>query len=159
MSFAITTGPVVSQAGVQAKPGRLLRRGGYCAVLAAAALAGACLTPGRDTAQAIAQAGWDWAHLLRGMAALKAFMAFAAAAGVFWRLGATTGAAWLAAYAAAGAIMMLGPGLIWGLWHIALGAALLHAGLFATLLLLWRDPQVGAQLAAIVAARRRLRAP
>lgn len=159
MSFAITTGHLVSQAAAQAKPARILRRAGYCAVLAAAAVAGASLTPARETAHMVALAGWDWARLLRGMAALKALMAVAAAAAVFWRIGAPTGTARLAAYVAAGAIMMVGPGLIWGLWHIALGAALLHAGLLATLLLLWRDPHVGARLALLVEARRKARAP
>jgi hypothetical protein len=42
--------------------------------------------------------------------------------------------------------------------HVATGAALLHAGLFATIVLLWRDPAVGARLASLVAARRARRA-
>lgn len=50
--------------------------------------------------------------------------------------------------------MMAGPGLIWGLAHIGLGALLLHAGLAATLILLWCDPQVGTRLATLVAMHR-----
>jgi hypothetical protein len=50
--------------------------------------------------------------------------------------------------------MAAGPGLIWGMAHIGLGAILLHGGLFATIILFWRDPAVGAQLARIVDRRR-----
>jgi hypothetical protein len=38
--------------------------------------------------------------------------------------------------------------------HVAAGAVLLHAGLLATVVLLWRDPAVGQRLASLVAARR-----
>ena len=34
------------------------------------------------------------------------------------------------------------------------GALLLHAGLFAALILLWRDPATGARLGTMIAARR-----
>ena len=121
-------------------------RFGFCAVLAASAWMGAAVTDAHETAQAVAQAGTDWAHLLRAMAALKALMALAAAAAVVWRLGSPAKPAWLAAYVLAGTAMMAGPGLVWELAHIGLGALLLHAGLAATLVLLWRDPQSAARL-------------
>ncbi len=50
--------------------------------------------------------------------------------------------------------MAAGPVLIWDMAHIRSGALLLHAGLLAGGLLLWRDPVVGARLGAIVARRR-----
>lgn len=95
------------------------------------------------------------AWLLRAMAVLKAAMALAATAGVAWRLGAPVRPAWLAGYALALAATWTGPGLIWNLAHLRLGALLLHGGLAATLVLLWRDPAVSARLGAIVDARRR----
>jgi hypothetical protein len=39
--------------------------------------------------------------------------------------------------------------------HVALGAFFLHAGLIACVVLLWRDPEVSARLAVLVATRRR----
>lgn len=65
------------------------------------------------------------------------------------------GAGWAVAYMAAGAAASAGPVLIWGMVHLGLGALLLHAGLFAALVLLWRDPAVAAELGAMVAERRR----
>jgi hypothetical protein len=88
------------------------------------------------------------------MAVLKAFMAAGLVAAVAWRLGAAVALPWLAAYAAAAAAMAAGPVLIWDMAHVGLGAVLLHGGLLAAVLLLWRDPVVGARLSAIVAARR-----
>jgi len=46
------------------------------------------------------------------------------------------------------------PGLIWGLAHILLGAVLLHGGLIAMAVLIWRDPTTRARLSEIVARRR-----
>jgi hypothetical protein len=62
--------------------------------------------------------------------------------------------AWWAAYALACAGMAAGPGLIWQMASVRAGALTLHVGLLAGLILLWRDPAVGARLAIIVAARR-----
>lgn len=88
------------------------------------------------------------------MAAIKGGIAIAGSAVVLWRLGAAISPPWLAAYAITCASMALGPGLIWSMSHVVLGALLLHGGLFATMILLWRDPAVGARLADMVAARR-----
>ena len=131
-----------------------MARSAFCGLLVIAAGVGAAATGSQGTLHAMAGAGPDWAHLLRAMAALKTLMAVAAAAAVVWRLASPAKPAWLAAYSLAGTAMMAGPGLIWGLAHISLGALLLHAGLAATLVLLWRDPQVGTRLAALVRARR-----
>ena len=88
------------------------------------------------------------------MAALKLLFAGAAAAAVLWRLGAPISATRWAGYALAAAAAWAGPGLIWGLAHIALGALLLHGGLIATAVLVWRDPATRARLSEIVARRR-----
>jgi hypothetical protein len=112
------------------------------------------MTGGEATARAVADSGADLTRLLRAMAALKAMMAVAAGAAVLWRLGVPVGLAWFAGYAMAAAAMAAGPGLIWGMAHVAGGAVLLHAGLLATIVLLWRDPVVGDRLAALVAQRR-----
>ena len=108
-----------------------------------------------DTAQALTGAGGDLARLLRAMAVIKAVMAMAAGAAVAWRLADPAPWRLLGAYAAASAAMAAGPGLIWGMVHVGAGALLLHGGLAAAILLLWRDPAVGRRLATLVAARHR----
>jgi uncharacterized membrane protein YuzA (DUF378 family) len=120
---------------------------------------GLMATGNGDTAQAVTGAGADLTRLLRAMAAIKAVMAIAAGAAIAWRLRDPAPLPILAAYAAACAAMAAGPGLIWGMVHVGAGALLLHGGLAAALVLLWRDPAVGRRLAIRVAARRRSRAP
>jgi hypothetical protein len=109
-------------------------------------------------AAAIDQAGPELRHLMRFMAALKALLALAAAAAVVTRLNAPDGPAVggvrFAAYTVATAAMAAGPGLIWGMTHIVAGSILLHGGLLATVLLLWRDPGTAAWLEGLIAARR-----
>jgi len=152
----------ISNSAAMASPGEALGRQAttlaarfaFCGLLVIAAGVGAGSTSSQATLHAAAQAGPDWAHLLRAMAALKTVMAVASVGAVVWRLASPAKPAWLAAYSLAGSAMMAGPGLVWGLVHIGLGALLLHAGLAATLLLLWRDPQVGTRLATLVALRR-----
>ncbi|MGD0723499.1 MAG: hypothetical protein ABR970_20900 [Roseiarcus sp.] len=124
------------------------------AVVALAAAGGMLATDNAATAQAIASAGGDWANLLRAMAALKLLVAGAGAAAVLWRLGAPISATLWGGYALAAAAAWAGPGLIWGLSHILLGALLLHGGLIATAVLVWRDPATRARLSEIIARRR-----
>jgi hypothetical protein len=133
-------------------------RAAFLVLVVVAAIAGAIATGADASARALAEAGSDLARLLRAMAALKTLMAMAAIAATTWRLGAAVRPLWFAAYAVAAMAMAAGPGLIWGMAHVAFGAVLLHAGLLATLLLLWRDPAVGQRLGAMVAARRARRA-
>jgi hypothetical protein len=128
------------------------------ALVAAAAVAGFVATGADTTSAAVSDSGADLTRLLRAMAAIKMAMAACAAASVLWRLGSPISAKWVAGYALACAAMAAGPGLIWDMAHVAAGAALLHAGLLATIVLLWRDPAVGARLASLVAARRARRA-
>ncbi len=130
------------------------------AVLVAAIVAGAAVamlvTPAEEAAQAAQAAGPELTRLLRAMAGLKLMFAAGVVAAAYWRL-VLPAATWrLASYAAAGAAMAAGPVLIWEMVHIRLGALLLHGGLLAAALLLWRDPAVGARLGAIVAKRRAL---
>jgi len=121
----------------------------------AAVIAGFLVT-GTDAARlAISHDGADLTGVLRFMAAIKGVIAIAGAAAVLWRLGSAIALPWFAAYAVTCAAMAAGPGLIWNMSHVALGALFLHGGLFATMILLWRDPAVGARLADMVAARRR----
>jgi len=101
-------------------------------------------------------AGYDGAalvRLMRFMAAVKTLMAGCAAAALFWRLALPATVGWFGAYTAACGAMAAGPVLIWGLVHVALGAALLHGGLLAVIVLLWRDRAVGAGLEGLLRRR------
>ena len=123
-------------------------------VTAASIAAGLLATGTEASASAIALAGADLTYLLRAMALLKVAMAVGMAAAVLWRLGSSITLVWWAAYALACAGMAAGPGLIWQMAYVRTGALLLHAGLFAALILLWRDPVTGARLSMMVVARR-----
>ena len=111
-------------------------------------------TAATQGSQASAYADPDLARLLRAMAVLKALIASGAVSAVLWRLGSSVTLPRLAGYALAGAAMAAGPGLIWSMTHLGAGALLLHGGLLACALLLWRDPEVSRRLAKMVAARR-----
>lgn len=167
MSIASWIGPGVpaerAPAAAGARPraagwatvGARSRRGLLLAALFAGAGIAAWATGRPEAAEAAARAGDELTRLLRCMALLKAAMAAAALGAVWWRLALPAGALRLAAYLAAGAAAAAGPVLIWGMVHLGLGSLLLHGGLFASLVLLWRDPDVAARLGALVAERRR----
>jgi hypothetical protein len=121
-----------------------------CAAIAASAAA----TGSAASSRAVAEAGPDLTRLLRAMAGIKMLLAGLAAVAVYWRLGAATGALRLAGYAAACGAMAAGPALIWDMAHVGAGALLLHGGLLATILLLWRDPGTAAVLERAIATRR-----
>ncbi len=121
-------------------------------VIAAAVVAGFLVTGDEEMARATRDA--DLTRLLRAMTAIKGLMVAGAAASVFWRLGSAITPPWLAAYMVACGAMAVGPGLIWNMAHLGAGALLLHGGLVATVLLVWRDPAVSARLEALIAARR-----
>ncbi len=124
-------------------------------LIAAAAVVGFAVTNSQTSTAAVAQAGVDLVRLMRGMALIKLSMAAVAGAAVLWRLSAAPiRAGWFAAYAVACAAMAAGPGLLWHMDAVRTGAALLHGGLLVAVILVWRDPAVGARLAAIIAARR-----
>lgn len=123
-------------------------------ILVVAIAAGALGTPPHASALAVAKAGPDLTRLLRAMAAIKLLIAVPVTAAIFWRLGNAVSLPWFLAYGLAAASMAAAPGMIWSMVHIALGAALLHGGLLATALLLWRDPEVAQKLDAIITSRR-----
>ena len=116
--------------------------------------AGFLATGPEAVSAATANAGRELTHLLRAMAAMKTGFAIAGAAVTYWRLGSPVGRVRFVVYAVAVASMMAGPGLIWGMAQVKLGALLLHGGLLATILLLWRDPALSLRLSAMIAARR-----
>ena len=124
-------------------------------VALASAAAGFMATDAQAVARAVA-ADPELAWLLRAMAVLKMAAAVAATGGIAWRLGGAASPGWLAGYALALTATWAGPGLIWDMAHLRLGALLLHGGLAGALVLLWRDPVVGARLGAIIDARRRV---
>ena len=119
-----------------------------------AAVAGFAATGTPAASAASANAGPELTHLLRAMALLKTLFAAAVIGATLWRLAAPVTWPRLSAYAAGCASMAAGPGLIWGLAHVQAGAVLLHGGLLATALLLWRDPATASRLNTAIAARR-----
>ena len=117
-------------------------RGLFFLVIAVAAVAGIHATDPSTAHAAGAEAGADLTRLLRLMTLIKAAMAAAAVGAALWRLGWPVSPGRFGIYALTCATMVAGPGLIWGMAHVGLGALLLHAGLAATIGLLWRDPAV-----------------
>ena len=148
-----------AEAGVPATLPASLSRLGLLATMALAAGVAFVATSPEAAATAIAEAGPELTRLLRGMAGLKLLLAAPLAAAALWRMARPIGLAWFGAYAVAFAATAAGPAFIWTLVHIRPGALLLHGGLAAALLLLWRDPAFSRRLADAVADRRqRLRA-
>ena len=135
-------------------PAPLLRRLAMLVLIGGGLAAGFVVTPAHLAGDAAVQAGPDLTRLLRAMALLKAMGAAALVAGVLWRLGAAITPAWFAAYAAACGASLAGAALIWDMAHVGTGALLLHGGLIAGAVLLWRDKAAVRQLAALVARRR-----
>jgi hypothetical protein len=152
MATLTVTTPIAPARSITVAP--TILRAGMLAIVIAALIAGFMATGAQATTIGILHDGADLTHVMRFLAAIKGAMAVAGAAAVLWRLAAAISRPWFAAYAISCAAMAAGPGLIWGMSHIVLGALLLHLGLFATIILLWRDPVVGARLASIIAARR-----
>lgn len=101
-------------------------------------------------------AGSDLVVLMRFMAAVKAAMALGAVALVWWRMGDPVGRGTAAAYVAAAAVMAAGPGLIWDMRHLALGAIAVHGGLSALLVTGWLDRAAWNRVVLEAVARRRL---
>ena len=154
MTWALNANlPATRHPFVAANP--ILRQSLILLVTVSAAVGGFLATGPDAISLAATTAGADLTRLLRFMAALKGMMAVVALAAVMWRLGAAVTPLRLATYGIAAAAMAAGPGLIWGMVHLKLGAALLHGGLFATIILLWRDPAVAGRLETMIRARRR----
>lgn len=153
---AILAAPSLTHVSVsrRAVPGVATARAAVLLTVALGLAIGFLVTPGSEAQAAANRAGAELATLLRAMAGLKLLFAAAAIGVTLWRLGAPVTWPRLAAYAAGCAAMTAGPGLIWDMAHVAAGALLLHGGLLATVLLLWRDPATAARLAKALAARR-----
>ena len=117
------------------------------ATLIACAAASLFATPADQTAQAIASAGPELTTLLRAMAVLKLALVAGGAWLVDWRLRFPVSPLRGGLYLAGLAMMAAGPGLIWTMAHLVVGAALLHGGLVLLALVLWRDPGSPAMLA------------
>jgi hypothetical protein len=158
--MTLTSQDVRPLSGAMARPSAALTlapgpaRALLVVAVVAGALGGAAATGPHAATAAIRAAGPELARLLRAMAALKVLMAAPLMAAVAWRLGSVVSPGRLVADAAACAAMAVGPGLIWSLAQVKLGALLLHGGLLATVVLLWRDPAVRERLSAAIAARR-----
>ena len=154
-AFAQTNdGITTSQGRPQSIRSPNIRRLLLLLLICAAVAGGVLATSGVDAAQAVANAGADFVRLLRVMAILKVGLALGATAAVLWRFGTAVTPAWFAAYAIACGAMGAGPALIWSMAYVGTGALLLHGGLAAGVLLLWRDPGVADRLSAMITARR-----
>lgn len=162
MTIAVPAGSSAGAASRQASQGAgstSAVRALFLLLVCAAFATGFVAVDAGAMSRAVFDAGSDLTRLLRGMAVLKALMAACTSAVVLWRFGLPVRPVWFAAYALSGAAMWSGPGLIWGMTHVGTGALLLHGGLLASILLLWRDPAVAARLATMIAARRALLRP
>ena len=143
----------MSQAILSATTNRAVPRPLSPRLLLAAAVvfgagAGFYATPHSVSAPAIAAAGPELVRLLRAMAVLKLLVVAGAAVFADWRLRFPARPGLVAGYIGSLAVMATGPGLIWSMAHVVLGAVLLH-GAFATMLVLfWRDPGSPAMLPA-----------
>ncbi len=138
---------------LQTWTGGAARRRALMSAVAASGIVAGLMSTGADPAAVAEAAGRDLVLLMRFLALVKAALALAAFSGVVWRLASPAAWPWLLAYAAAILAMAAGPGLIWTMAHVGWGAALLHGGLAACAVLLWRDPAVATRLASLLAAR------
>ena len=120
------------------KPGARPYRPALIAAVLLAAVAAFALGH-EPAAHNAAPADADLARLLRFMAVIKAGMAVMASWLVDWRLRFAAPPRLATAYIAALALMVAGPGLIWSMTHIIVGAVLFHAGLLLLLALGWAD--------------------
>lgn len=138
LTDASASGAFISAAPQSALPAPRYR---IALVIAVALAAVAGIVAGQDaaSAHAVQVAGPDLTRLLRLMAAVKAAMALGATWLAWWRLGYPASLRVAAACIVACALMAAGPGLIWSMTHVALGAVLVHAGLLLMLILSWAD--------------------
>ena len=111
------------------------------------------LAQGDASARAVA-ADPELAHLLRGMALLKAGLTVGAVSLVAWRLGHPASLRLTAGLIAAAALMASGPVLIWHVAPVGAAALLFHVGT-ALLLILCLLDRSGAQRLRMIAAGRR----
>ena len=124
--------------GTGAAPG--LRARGLRADAGRAALVGAVAVAGMvGFLLGGSGAGSDLLVLMRFMAGVKGAMALGAVALLWWRMAAPVERGTAAAYVVAASVMAAGPGLIWDMQHVALGATAVHGGLSALMVVAWVD--------------------
>ncbi len=109
-------------------------------IVAVLGLTAGFLATGDDASMHARQAaGPELTHLLQMMAGLKLALALGAAVLIDWRLRQPAGPMAAAGYLVALGLMSAGPGLVWGMAHVMLGAGLLHAGLLTLIVLSCKD--------------------
>jgi len=116
-----------------------LRLALLAAVMVGAAM-GFAVTSAPAASQAVSDAGAELTRLLRAMALIKVVLAAGVVWLIAWRLRFPVNPLLAAGYIAGAAVMAIGPGLIWDMAHVALGALLLHGAGALLLVLFWRDP-------------------
>ncbi|MGP9813194.1 hypothetical protein ACTZWT_16935 [Rhodopseudomonas sp. NSM] len=116
------------------------------AVVSAIAVALLASSP-EASASAVALSDPELVMLLRFMAGVKALLALFALGVAVWRLGYPTSPALTLAYVTAPALMCAAPVVIWQMAHVAVGAALFHAGFVLLLLALYADRGDATELA------------
>jgi hypothetical protein len=103
------------------------------------AVAGLLVTGEAATLRAVQAAGPELTRLLRLMALVKILLGAGALFAIAVRFRFPIARPLALGYVTAGGVMAAGPGLIWGMAHVGLGALLLHGGLAALLALAWAD--------------------
>ncbi len=135
----VTAGSDPAQSMSPTLNGVFARRGVVVAAAVFGSALGFALTDSPDAADAINAAGADLTRLLRAMAVIKVIFVALALAALGWRLQEPLSWPKLLAYSGATLLMTTGVGLVWHIAEVGLGAALLHAGLLATTVMLWFD--------------------
>ncbi len=79
------------------------------------------------------------AHLLRGMAAIKAVMVSAAVAVLWWRLGRPLAPPLAAVYVGGPWVLAGATAMIWQLWHLPLAVVLFHGAEIGILIAAWHE--------------------
>jgi len=135
-------GPATTRAGAAPRRHTLspmaLRAMLFGGVLIAGAL-GYISTNGEAASRAAIGAGEELTRLLRMMTLLKVALGAGALALVSVRFRFPISRPLAFSYVAAGTVMAAGPGVMWNMAHIGLGALLLHGGLASLFALAWID--------------------
>jgi hypothetical protein len=129
-----------NRAFIRVEPRRLSIRLALVAAVACGAVVGFAASGEAGVSQAVADAGAELTRLLRAMALIKVVLAAGVVWLIDWRLRFPIPPRLVAGYIVGAAVMAAGPGLIWDMAHVALGALLLHGAGGVLLVLFCRDP-------------------
>lgn len=124
----------------EARVGRPALRLALMVAVMLGAVIGFTATSGPAAALAIADAGTELTRVLRAMALIKLALAGGVVWLVDWRLRFPVNLRFAMGYIGGALVMAMGPGVIWDMAHVALGAALLHGAGAMLLVLFYRDP-------------------